>query len=58
MLARGLLEYETLTGDEIIALLKGIAPVGTPYEEPAPTPREGPQCALRRASAWAGDHRS
>ena len=35
MLARGLLEYETLTGDEIIALLKGIPPVRTPYEEPA-----------------------
>lgn len=27
VLARGLLEYETLTGDEIIALLKGIPPV-------------------------------
>jgi cell division protease FtsH len=38
-LARGLLEYETLTGDEIIALLKGIPPVRTPYEEPeAPKP--------------------
>ena len=34
MLARGLLEYETLTGDEIVALLKGIPPVRTPYEEP------------------------
>ena len=34
VLARGLLEYETLTGDEIIALLKGIAPVRTPYEDP------------------------
>ncbi|HEX3653997.1 MAG TPA: ATP-dependent zinc metalloprotease FtsH [Rhizomicrobium sp.] len=33
-LARGLLEYETLTGDEIVALLKGIPPVRTPYEEP------------------------
>ena len=42
VLARGLLEYETLTGDEIIALLRGIAPIRTPYEEPAPTPREGP----------------
>jgi cell division protease FtsH len=38
-LARGLLEYETLTGDEIVALLKGIPPVRTPYEEPeAPRP--------------------
>ncbi len=33
-LAKGLLEYETLTGDEIVALLKGIRPVRTPYEEP------------------------
>ena len=39
VLARGLLEYETLTGDEIIALLKGIPPVRTPYEEPALPPR-------------------
>jgi len=39
-LARGLLEYETLTGDEIIALLKGIPPVRTPYEEPATPPRD------------------
>jgi len=38
-LAAGLLEYETLTGDEIVALLKGIRPVRTPYEEPAPEPR-------------------
>src|SRR5246500_2532470 len=30
VLARGLLEYETLTGDEIVALLKGIPPVRTP----------------------------
>jgi cell division protease FtsH len=34
VLARGLLEYETLTGDEIVALLKGIPPVRTPYEDP------------------------
>src|SRR6201990_2477710 len=41
VLARGLLEYETLTGDEIIALLKGIPPVRTPYEDPVPTRSEG-----------------
>jgi len=42
VIARGLLEYETLTGDEIIALLKGIAPVRTPYEEPEPQRGAGP----------------
>jgi cell division protease FtsH len=42
VLARGLLEYETLSGDEIIALLKGIAPVRTPFEEPEPTRGTGP----------------
>jgi cell division protease FtsH len=39
LLARGLLEYETLTGDEIVALLKGIPPVRTPYEDPVLPPR-------------------
>src|ERR1700723_3288200 len=43
VLARGLLEYETLTGDEILALLKGVSPVRTPYEEPTlPSRSEGP----------------
>ena len=43
VLARGLLEYETLTGDEIVALLKGVSPVRTPYEEPTlPARGEGP----------------
>ncbi|MGQ0742375.1 MAG: ATP-dependent zinc metalloprotease FtsH [Alphaproteobacteria bacterium] len=41
-LAAGLLEYETLTGDEIVALLKGIRPVRTPYEEPPAEPRPAP----------------
>ena len=40
--ARGLLEYETLTGDEIISLLKGIPPVRTPYEDPEPQRGAGP----------------
>jgi cell division protease FtsH len=35
-LAQGLLEYETLTGDEIKALLVGHPPVRTPYDEPSP----------------------
>jgi cell division protease FtsH len=38
-LAAGLLEYETLTGDEIVALLKGIRPVRAPHEEPPPESR-------------------
>jgi cell division protease FtsH len=42
VLARGLLEYETLSGDEIIALLKGIPPVRTPYEELEPQRGPGP----------------
>jgi len=42
VLARGLLEYETLTGDEIVALLKGIPPVRTPYEDPEPQRGPGP----------------
>ncbi len=40
--AKGLLEYETLTGDEIIGLIKGIAPVRAPYEEPEPQRGQGP----------------
>jgi cell division protease FtsH len=41
-IAKGLLEYETLTGDEIVALLKGIPPVRAPYEEPEPQRGQGP----------------
>ena len=41
-LAKGLIEYETLTGDEIVALLKGIPPVRAPYEEPEPQRGPGP----------------
>jgi cell division protease FtsH len=42
VLALGLLEYETLTGDEIIALIKGIPPIRKPYEEPEPQRGPGP----------------
>jgi len=42
IIAKGLLEYETLTGDEIVALLKGIPPVRAPYEEPEPQRGQGP----------------
>jgi cell division protease FtsH len=42
VVAKGLLEYETLTGDEIIGLTKGIKPIRTPYEEPAPDRGAGP----------------
>jgi cell division protease FtsH len=42
VLAKGLLEYETLTGDEIISLIKGIPPVRNPYEEPEPQRGSGP----------------
>jgi cell division protease FtsH len=42
LLARGLLEYETLSGEEVANLLKGIPPVRTPYEEPVlPSRGEG-----------------
>src|ERR1051326_5819938 len=40
--AKGLLEYETLTGDEIVGLMKGVKPIRTPYEEPAPERGPGP----------------
>jgi cell division protease FtsH len=43
LIARGLLEYETLSGDEVANLLKGIAPIRTPYDEPGSTSKpEGP----------------
>jgi len=42
IVARGLLDYETLSGDEVTALLKGIQPVRTPYEEPEPQRGQGP----------------
>ena len=45
-LAKGLLEYETLTGDEIKALLRGERPVRTPYEEPEPTQQTRPPATV------------
>ena len=44
ILAQGLLEYETLSGDEIIALLKGIKPVRD--DSAGRTPAGGPSSAL------------
>jgi cell division protease FtsH len=52
VLARGLLEYETLSGDEITGLLKGIAPVRTPYEEPEP--QRGPGSSVPQAGRPRG----
>jgi len=46
VLAKGLLEYETLTGDEIKALLRGERPVRTPYEEPEPAPQARPAATV------------
>ncbi len=40
-LAQGLLEYETLSGDEIRGILKGVAPIRETDDEPAP-PRPSP----------------
>ena len=40
-LAKGLLEFETLSGDEIVGLLKGRMPVRDTGDEPAP-PRASP----------------
>ncbi len=40
-LAKGLLEYETLSGDEIIGILKGRPPVRETADDPAP-PRASP----------------
>ncbi|HYA81102.1 MAG TPA: cell division protein FtsH, partial [Methylocystis sp.] len=37
-LAKGLLEYETLSGEEIVALLKGVQPVREESPPSAPQP--------------------
>ena len=54
-IAKGLLEYETLTGDEIIGLTKGIAPVRNAYEEPEP--QRGPGPSVPQAGRPRGRHR-
>jgi len=46
ILAKGLLEYETLTGEEIKALLRGERPVRTPYEEPEPSQQTRPPATV------------
>jgi cell division protease FtsH len=53
-LAKGLLEYETLTGDEIIALLAGRPPVRTPYDEPPPDSRR-PTATVPQTGRPRGD---
>jgi len=54
-LAKGLLEYETLTGDEIKALLRGERPVRTPYEEPEPTPQTRPPATVPSSGRSRGE---
>jgi cell division protease FtsH len=49
VLAKGLLEYETLTGEEIKALLRGERPVRTPYEEPEAQPQSRPAATVPQA---------
>ncbi|MEI9994958.1 MAG: ATP-dependent zinc metalloprotease FtsH [Rhizomicrobium sp.] len=51
-IAKGLLEYETLSGDEVTGLMKGIKPVRTPYEEP--TPDRGPGSSVPTAGRPRG----
>jgi cell division protease FtsH len=48
-LAKGLLEYETLTGEEIKALLRGERPVRTPYEEPEAPSQNRPSATVPQA---------
>ena len=42
IIAQGLLEYETLSGDEVSSLLKGIRPVREPFDDPEPQRGQGP----------------
>jgi cell division protease FtsH len=47
-LAKGLLEYETLTGEEIMGLLQGRPPIRESHDEPPPAPRPSPVPATGR----------
>jgi cell division protease FtsH len=50
LLAKGLLEYETLTGDEIRGLMNGIEPVREVEEETPANPRRSPVPAAGKPS--------
>jgi cell division protease FtsH len=54
-LAKGLLEYETLTGDEIKGLLRGERPVRTPYEDPEPPQTTRPAATVPSAGRSRGE---
>ncbi len=49
-LAKGLLEYETLTGEEIMGLLQGRPPIRETGDEPPPAPRPSPVPSTGRQS--------
>ena len=53
-LARGLIEYETLTGDEIRNLLNGIPPVRDTGEDTAGAPSIGGSCCGKTQLGCAG----
>ena len=53
-LAKGLLEYETLTGEEIKALLAGRPPVRTPYDDP-PAEIHRPSATVPQTGRPRGD---
>ena len=55
VLAKGLLEYETLTGDEIKGLLKGERPVRTPYEDPEPPQSSRPAGTVPQSGRPRGE---
>ncbi len=53
-LAKGLLEYETLSGDEILGLLKGRLPVRDTTDDP-PAPRPSPVPAVGKGRPKPGE---